>query len=238
MIDVAIRRVEPAELLAQAKAFPDSLIACQFDEPLTPDELQAFVAAVSDEPIAPDSVWIRTIRNEPEVTDSTALSLDSLAPHTDGSFVPIQPWRLILSCARCDDQRLGASTLIPGNVLVGSAPGWVVDALTSERFRFLKTYDGDLTDSFVGPVLSRRDDGTPQLRWRGDHLYRPEPVEPRGSRAGDAVEWLYDWLQTCDPFTYVVETGELLIIPNDLMVHGRQALCDNSQRTLLRAWAY
>ena len=81
----------------------DQVVVCQFESPLPDADLQALAAALSVGNVQPETVAIRAIRYEPAVTDSTALSLDSLSMHTDGAFLPEPPRRFILSCRRADE---------------------------------------------------------------------------------------------------------------------------------------
>ena len=185
------------------------------------------VSQLSSVPVAPEEVDVRVITYTPSVTDSTALSLDRLAPHTDGAFLDQPPPRFALSCIRTDDRGEGASTFIPVDVIVDSAPGWVVESLARASFRFLKTYDGDLTDSYVGPVLTTDHDGARRIRWRADHLYRPEPgATLDGTRAAEAVP---HGCTSCGDLRAVRATScrpaaSLWLIPNGRVVHGRTAL--------------
>jgi alpha-ketoglutarate-dependent taurine dioxygenase len=238
MIDLVPLRVQPDEFVPGAQAAPDDVVLCRFSRPLTQAEVQEYVSHLSTVPVAPEEVDVRVITHTPSVTDSTALSLDRLALHTDGAFLAEPPPRFVLSCTRTDDGGEGASTLVPVDFIVASAPGWAVESLERASFRFLKTYDGDLTDSYVSPVLTTDRHGARRIRWRADHLYRPEVVDARDTRAAEAVAWLHELLETCDPFRYVLQAGELAVIPNGRVVHGRTALSDASHRELLRAWIF
>jgi hypothetical protein len=238
VIELELHRVAPDTFIDDARELPDRVIVCQFENPPRPEDVQRWVAALSSKPIAPDDVQVRAVRYEPAITDSTALSLDALTLHTDGAFLPEPPSRFILSCSMADEGGAGASMLVPVSHITQVAPGWVIDALSTASYRFLMTYDGDLSTSFVGPVLSPGADGCPFIRWRADHIYRPEVVEDRGTRAAEAAAWLHHFLDSCDPFSFVLQTAELLVIPNGLVLHGRRALSSRSHRELLRAWIH
>jgi hypothetical protein len=238
VIDVEICRVTPAGFVEKARALTSRVIACQFGSPPSEADVRNWVAALSREPAAADAAVVRVIRHEPAVTDSTALSLDGLTLHTDGAFLPQPPHRFILSCSAADDGGAGASMLVPVSHILSAAPEWAIEALSTASYRFLMTYDGDLSTSFAGPVLSSGADGQPRIRWRADHIYRPEVIEARGTRAAEAAHWLQDFLESCDPFCYLLRAGELLVIPNGLMVHGRGRLSPGSHRELLRAWIF
>ncbi len=230
--------VDPDKIGVVAREDPDSIILAEFDPPLETAGVQELVAAISTTPIRPDAVAVRVIEYKPDVHDSTALSLDRLSAHTDGSFLAEPPPWFLLSCRRADAGG-GANTFIPVDDVVAAAPLWALEALTGAEFRFLKTYDGDLTESFVGPVLTRRSgDAAWLMRWRADHLYRPEPMRDNGSRAADATKWLHEYVEAADPIVHALSDGHLALIPNGRYLHGRTALTPGSRRCVLRAWVY
>ena len=65
---------------------------------------------------------------------------------------------------------------------------------------------------------------------------RPRVVGARGTRGGDAIDWLHEFLSTARPFTYAAVTGETLLVPNTVMLHGRTSLSRDSCREVLRVW--
>jgi hypothetical protein len=239
-MNVDVRRSDPAEMLTEAEHHPRSVVVAQFERPLTREAFASHVQVWSTPGTDPGAAMIRVVRNEPTIRDSTALSLAALTPHTDGSFLALPPPRFALSCTRSDREGAGASTLIPLDAVLAQAPGWVVDALTVADFMFLKTYDGNLKDSHVGPVLwtSGADSNDVRIRWRADHIYRPRVVDARGTLADKAAAWMQDFCQSWDPATYLLRTGEVMLLPNYYVIHGRQALSPASDRELLRAWLF
>jgi hypothetical protein len=238
MMILEIRRTTPEELLEVAREVTGQILVCQFNSPLTVPHLTALACALSREGVNPDDLTIRAIRHEPAVTNSTALSLDALAMHTDGSFLAEPPRRFMLSCVKADEGGGGVSTLLPVGRIVEHAPDWVLKSLSTAEYRFLMTYDGDMAASFTGPVLSEGPDGVTRIRWRGDHIYRPVPVRDDDGSAGKAAEWLYEFLGSCEPCTYELRHGELMIVPNGYFVHGRRALSPGSGREIIRAWTF
>jgi alpha-ketoglutarate-dependent taurine dioxygenase len=230
-------RVEPAELVACARGSGQAIL-CRFPEPLSVADVRALAVRLSTRSTVAEQVDVRVVRHQPEITDSTALSLEALAPHTDGAFLAAPPRLFLLSCSRADDGGGGASTLIPVEAIAEAAAPWALQALCTASYRFLMTYDGDLSTSHVGPVLTRNGNGAWRIRWRADHIYLPAVVEARGTRAHDAAMWLRDFLGAAEPITHVLQAGEVLLVPNSRMVHGRRALSSDSRRELLRAWIF
>lgn len=219
-----------------AAAHPDRLIITDVPDPLSPEDVAALAASLSRRAVTPSDIHVRTVTPDATTTTSTALSLDRLDPHTDGAFLPHPPERFLLSCTQPDHSAAGTSIFIPIETIVGSAPGWAVDALVIADLRFLKTYDGDLATAHVGPALWRQPRGLLGIRWRADALYQPAVVDAHGTRAADAVAWLHDYTRTGDHHTHTLARGEIALIPNHLLLHGRYALSPDSTRTLERAW--
>jgi hypothetical protein len=178
---------------------------------------------------------VRTVKNNPSIPDSTAMSLSALAPHTDGAFLTHPPTRFMLSFSCADSRGGGVSTFMPISHILAAAPDWALEALFTADYRFVRTYDGDLTDSHVGPVLYQVD-GAPRIRWRSDDIWRPPVVDAHGTKAEEAVNWLHDYLSQTQPLSYAAETGQTLLVPNTVMLHGRTALSPGSDREVLRAW--
>lgn len=233
-----LRQVATEDLARVAADDHDSILLASYDPPLTPPQVQVLVADISSSEVRSEEVAVRSVTPTPEIEDSTALSLDRLSSHTDGSFLPTPPPRFLLSCQEADPGGGGVSTFTPVDQIVEAAPDWVLDALSTAEFRFLKTYDGDLQESFVAPVLSRRGDGAWLIRWRGDHIYRPEVVDEAGTRAEEATAWLYDHVKDSSPVMHSLDRGQLALIPNGRFLHGRTALTPGSNRCVLRAWVF
>jgi hypothetical protein len=237
-MELHVRRTSPDALVETVVKLADQVVVCQFESPLSDKDLQALAATLSVGNARPETIAIRAIRYEPTVTDSTALSLDSLSMHTDGAFLPEPPRRFILSCRRADEGGGGVSWLLPVSRIVDSAPLWVLRALRTAAYRFLMTYDGDLATSFTGPVLYDGQDGAERIRWRGDHIYRPVPTANSDAKAAPAAEWLYSFLGSAESATYTLRQGELMVVPNEFFVHGRSQLSRDSSREIMRAWAF
>jgi hypothetical protein len=178
---------------------------------------------------------VRTVKNDPSIPDSTAMSLSALALHTDGAFLAQPPAWFMLSFSSADGNGGGVSTFVPIARILAAAPDWALQALFTADYRFVRTYDGDLTDSHVGPVLYQVG-GTPRIRWRSDDIWRPPVVDAYGTNAEDAVNWLHDHLSQTQPLTHAAATGQTLLVPNTVMLHGRTCLSPGSAREVLRAW--
>lgn len=179
---------------------------------------------------------IRTIKHVPSAVRSTALGLGKHEFHTDGSFIPEPPSRFILSFRTSDPGGGGVSTFVPVSAILAEAPLDVVMALNEAEYRFARDDDGGFTDVFTGPILSRDVLGNVAFRWRCDDHVRPEVVRSNGTAGTEAVQWVQSFLEIIKPVEYAAQTGEAILIPNRLWLHGRTALSPDSPREVYRAW--
>lgn len=221
--------------LEAAERHPRSLVVLRADAPPSSVEVHRYCLALGGVLQFEHSGDVRIVKYDPSIPDSTAMSLNALPLHTDGSFLEQPPTRFILSFSAKDPGGGGVSTFMPITHILAAAPDWALIALFTADYLFVRTYDGDLTSSYVGPVLYRSDSSL-RIRWRSDDLWRPKVVDSRGTNAERAVNWLHDFLCNSQPLTYSAETGDTLLVPNTVMLHGRTNLSRNSPREVLRAW--
>ncbi len=221
--------------LEAAERHPRSLVVLRADSPPSSVELRRYCLALGGVLEFEHSGEVRTVKYDPSIPDSTAMSLNALPLHTDGSFLERPPARFMLSCSAKDPDGGGVNTFMPITRILAAAPDWVLEALFTSDYLFVRSYDGDLTDSYVGPVIYRNDSAL-RIRWRSDDIWRPKVVEPRGTNAEGAVDWLHDFLSNSQALTYAAEAGETLLVPNTVMLHGRTSLSRDSSREVLRVW--
>ena len=224
-----------AAFLEAAERHPRSLIVLRAEAAPPSAELRRYCLALGGVMRFDGSGDVRIVRNDPSIQNSTAMSLDALSLHTDGAFLARPPTRFLLSFSAKDPGGGGVSTFMPITRILAAAPHPVLEALATADFLFPRTYDGDLTDSYAGPVLYRSGSDL-RIRWRSDHIYRPKVVDARGTDAESAVDWLHDFLSASEPLTFAAETGDTVLVPNTVMLHGRTRLSPNSAREVLRAW--
>lgn len=221
--------------LEAAERHRRSIVVLRSAIPPSADELRRYCLALGGLLKFERDGDVRTVKYDPAIPNSTAMSTKALPLHTDGSFLKQPPRRFILSFTVKDQASRGVSTFMTISRILAAAPSRVIEALFSADYLFVKTYDGDLTDSYVGPVLYREDSAL-RIRWRSDDLWRPRVVDARGTDAMAAVDWLHDFLYSTEPLTFAAETGDTLLVPNTLMLHGRTSISPDSVREVLRAW--
>jgi hypothetical protein len=224
------------EFFHLAMTNPTAIIVLRQEVPPTRQELRRIAIALGGIRSAPEFGEVRSVKYTPAVIDSTALSLQGLYLHTDGSFLQMPPGRFMLSFANSDPAGGGVSTFISVADILAFSPDWVLESLFTASYLFVRTYDGDMTDSVVSPVLNRDPQGNITIRWRADELWRPQVIEGHGTKAEEAVHWLQDFLATIEPARYSANTGETLLVPNTVMLHGRTPLSEGSTREVLRVW--
>lgn len=225
-----------AEFFEIAITCPHDIIVLQEQVPPSKEEVRRYCLVLngSRKTSAFGEVW--SVKYDPLVTNSTALSLQDLRPHTDGSFMENPPSRFVLSFTRSDPGGGGVSTFVSLTDILAASPDWALKAFYTANYLFVRTYDGNLTDSVVAPILNTDYNGNPRIRWRADEMFQPTVVNNKGTKAEEAVRWLQDFLQNHEPMTYAAKTGETLLVPNYTILHGRTALSSNSSREVLRAW--
>lgn len=231
---VVIATSLPAFLEA-AERCPRSLVVLRAGDPPSTREVRRYCRALGGVMPFEAAGEVRTVKNDPTIPDSTAMSLDALSLHSDGAFLAEPPPRFLLSFAVADPGGGGVSIFMPIYRILAEAPEWVTEALFTADYLFVRTYDGDLTDSYVGPVLYRQG-SLMRIRWRSDHIWRPKVADPRGTSAEDAVNWLHSFLADTEPATFAAVTGDTLLVPNTVMLHGRTRLSPGSPREVHRAW--
>lgn len=225
------------DFLAALADAPTSLVTLRTGEEATVERVLACANEMATgRPVVEDD--IRVVNYRPDIPDSTALSLDELLPHTDGAFLASPPRYILMACERPDPVG-GSSTFLPLERILDDAPPSVVDGLAAGRFLFPQTYDGDLTTSFAGPVLDKDDDDSSwRIRWRSDHIYQPQAVEPSPAEAAGSVRWLHEYVLATGCLEERMEAGDLLAIPNGHYLHGRTSLSADSPRVMLRTWVW
>jgi Taurine catabolism dioxygenase TauD, TfdA family len=223
-----------ADFIEAAGRFPRRIAILRTGAPVTTGRLRSYCLALGGILEWETAGEIRTVRNDPSIPDSTAMSLRPLPLHSDGSFLPRPPARFMLSFVRVDRGGGGLSTFMPVSEVLAAAPERVLDALLGAEFLFPRGYD-DLTDSYRGPVLYR-DGAALNIRWRSDDVWRPRVIDAHGTDATGAVDWLHGFLRDSDPLTYLAEVGDTLLIPNGVLLHGRTGLSPDSDREILRVW--
>jgi len=221
--------------LEAAELHSRSLVVLRADTPPSSVDLRRYCLALGGIRQFDGTGEVRTVKYDPSIPDSTAMSLNALPLHTDGTFLERPPARFILSFSAKDPGGGGVSTFMPITHILAAAPDWALEALFTADYLFPRSYDGDLTDSYVGPVLYRSD-SAPRIRWRSDDIWRPKIVDPHGTNAQGAVDWLHAFLCNSQPLTYAAGPGETLLVPNTVMLHGRTSLSPDSSREVLRAW--
>jgi hypothetical protein len=151
---------------------------------------------------------------------STYLSSpQALAAHTDHPWVDLILWKCVVQ-----DQHDGTQVLLDGHAICAEL-GSEIDALRSIRLPVPGLHD--LKPSGAHPILG--DDGLYWVPWRNP---------PQLSKA-EAIAYKKFKRLTAENFDCTgirLQPGEMLLIDNRRMLHGRGALPSNSSRLLRRWW--
>lgn len=166
-------------------------------------------------------------------SQTSTSSAVTLMFHTEAAFHPYRPRYLLLLCLRGDPQ--AATILSSAHEVRGLVPADLWDVLFEPRFRTAvdESYLGG-RNGVLGPAL-------PVLS--GDHA-RPSMVFDADlmigidSLAQEALEALSSATERCHT-SVVLETGDLLVVDNNVSVHGRSPFTprfDGTDRWLQRAF--
>lgn len=178
---------------------------------------------------------VREIRNDPQSTKSIALSAAEHPPHTDGSFDDCPPKRFLLQFVEMDGHGGGTSTFWSIPTLLEKMPTVYRNVLSNTPAQFVRSDDNGKTADFMGPMIYSRPDGGIALRYRNDTQVRPQPIGDV-SLFNEAVGWIETYLAQTAPVKYQAQAGDIIIVNNDAVLHGRTALSPNSRRLVRRIW--
>jgi len=168
---------------------------------------------------------------------SIALSHGCHPPHTDGTFDVDPPSLFFLQCVRPDENGGGISTFWSIAELLDKMPAYFHNILRQTPVKFERQDDNGTAAQFIGPMLCPRPNGkTALLRYRNDDQVQPQPIEGDTAKFHEALAWVKTYLAQTPPVEYQAASGDLIVVNNDLVLHGRTALSPNSNRLVRRVW--
>lgn len=177
----------------------------------------------------------RRIAYDPRKQHSVAESCAAHPLHTDGSFDFDVPAFFALHCEVADPTGGGINTFLSHREMRGAMPSRLFDAMCTADVRFGRQDDSGRVDAYVGPMYFIRN-GTWALRWRDDDQVGPVVANARGTPIAEAIEWVRGYLRSVTPVGVFVCRGDIAIVNNDTVLHGRTKLSPNSPRSVIRAW--
>jgi hypothetical protein len=179
----------------------------------------------------------RRIAYDPRKTSSIAESCDAHALHTDGSFEQETPAIFALHCESADPNGGGTNTFVSVRRMREEMPCRLFEAMTVAFVRFSRKDDSGREDCYTGPMFFRRSRcGSWGLRWRDDAQVRPVVVNDHGTPIREAIDWVRAFLIKATPVSMFNNPGDIVLVNNDTVWHGRTALSPNSARSIIRAW--
>ncbi|MEM9220137.1 MAG: TauD/TfdA family dioxygenase [Cyanobacteria bacterium P01_F01_bin.150] len=96
--------------------------------------------------------------------------------------------------------------------------------LLHEPFRFRhRNLDGSHKD-FTTPLLFYRPNGQLVMRFAGDRQVTLMPVNENTGIEQDALNWIKHRINNIPPIQYQAEVGDIIIVDNDAVLHGRSAM--------------
>lgn len=176
---------------------------------------------------------IDEIRGVLASTLSIRLSLDSHPAHSDGSFEENPPRKFLLQFANIDPGGGGTSLFWPSEELLVGMPKHYKHVLLTSSFRFRHgNLDGTYKD-FISPVLSYRPNGKTVIRFASDRQVSLTPLHESMVTEGQALEWLKHRISNTSPIQYQAQVGDIIIVDNDDVLHGRSRMSSQEGRQRL-----
>lgn len=180
---------------------------------------------------------IRDIRVDTSKSKSVAESYGAHPPHTDGSFDENPPKTFLLQFVECDETGGGVSTFFGIHSMLKAMPHDLRESLSVASVAFGRADDSGRFDASVGPIMYPRRDGTKGFRWRNDDQVSAEVEDAKGSKVEEAIGWIKGYLAAAQPLTIAGQPGDIIVINNDRVFHGRTPLSGvASHRWIRRAW--
>lgn len=164
---------------------------------------------------------------------SIALSAAAHPLHVDGTFYHELPEWILLQVASSDDTG-GVSTFYKISRLIADIPPHHLRTLMTEPVRYSRE-DHHGEDIYEGRILSYKGPGNFQLRWRYDDAVHPVPLAASAPII-QALEWVRDYLAHATPVSVSGQPGDIFVIRNREVLHGRTSLSPSSRRLVRRMW--
>lgn len=156
--------------------------------------------------------------------NSIRMSLEAHPAHTDGNFEEQPPQKFLLQFAQVDAGSGGLSLFWSIKQMLDMMPE-SYRAILSEhpvKFRHLNR-DGGYKE-FIGKVFFHRPNGQLGFRYATDSQVYLEPVSGKISTVQNALAWIDTYIANATPVAYQAQVGDILIIDNDAVLHGRSAM--------------
>lgn len=149
--------------------------------------------------------------------------------HTDGCFEENPPERFLLQFVKIDPNGGGKNIFLKTKELIDRMPDKLQNTLLTKAVRFIHTnLDKKPLLEYVGPILFRRSrKDSILLRYGFDSQVFIEPINSNDIEVIEGISWIRDYILNTEPYVYYAQQGDIYILNNDLLLHGRTALSDS-----------
>lgn len=163
---------------------------------------------------------------------SLAYSSTDFPIHTDGSFEDKPPNIFILQCIQNDRKGYGTSILVDGWAAASMLEESTLRILLETPFEFKRTRKSKSSTTHA-PILKRKEN-TFEIRYRRDHNFQ---LIPPSDSAQIALQKWEENLRTPElQVNLDLVPGDILIVNNQRILHGRTPLSGKQHRILRRLW--
>lgn len=222
-------------------AFHNGAFAVVINRPATRKALDEIVALFGTPGINNVFAAYRDIRHDPSALVSLAKSLGAHPLHTDGTFMDAPPTVFLLQVLKTDIGYAGMGLFLSTQEVLEAMPSDMKKLLMEQPLIFSRQREGSgATDDHIGPMIYIAEDGGLSLRWRFDHLVRPEiPVTASAVIAAQlevAIQWVKDFIERSALTALMYREGDIVVVRNTRCLHGRSELSPSSDRHMVRVW--
>ncbi len=152
--------------------------------------------------------------------------------HTDGSFETNPPKYIALQCIQNDVEGFGVSVLVDSWKLIPQLSDDSRAVLEKSSFLFSRFSSGKEVRAF-SPILKSQN-GQFIIRYRNDRNFT---LTPPDDRARVALAEFHTLLNSPDLREEIfLMPGDILVVDNQRLLHGRTALSGKKRRVLRRLW--
>ena len=166
------------------------------------------------------------------ITDSVSQSPTEFPLHTDGSFEKEPPRVFFLQCVQNDLEGYGVSILVDIWQVVERLSQQTLKILLETPFQFQRTEKG-ITAVTSAPILEFNGISY-NIRYRNDR--KSKLIPPNEDTKQALTEFEQITLRQDMQTIKFLQPGDILMVNNQRMLHGRTALSGSHYRVLRRLW--
>lgn len=169
---------------------------------------------------------------KPSASTSLARTATEFPLHTDGSFETIPPKCIALHCIESDIDGFGISLLVDGWKVIEKLSPVSRSTLLNSRFQFRRNAEGK--EASINAPIFELVEQSYKMRYRNDNNFNLVSLSQDSESALNEFQQLISLPELV--VSVQLKVGDVLIVNNYRMLHGRTPLSGKQKRTLQRLW--